>query len=118
MNWLKLETLEQLKAIKENSIENRVLIFKHSTRCSISQMALTRLERDWQSAEMGEVKSYYLDLIKHRDLSNHIAEEFSVQHESPQVLVIENGQAIYDRSHNDIRYTELAGIALRKISTN
>ena len=118
MNWLKLETPEQLNTIKESSSVNRVVIFKHSTRCSISHMALTRLERDWQPSEMKDVKTYCLDLLKNRGLSNSVAEEFNVQHESPQVMVIENGKVIYDRSHNDIRYTELAGIATKKELTN
>ncbi len=118
MNWVELESVDQLKAIKEGSAENKVLIFKHSTRCAISQMALTRLEKDWRPEEMKAVKLYFLDLLKHKDLSNHIALEFSVEHESPQVLLIENGLSVYDRSHTDIRYAELAGIATKKTATN
>jgi bacillithiol system protein YtxJ len=118
MNWLKLETLEQLQDIKRSSSDKRVLIFKHSTRCSISQMALSRLERDWRPENMADIKPYFLDLIRHRDLSNLVAQEFEVEHESPQVLLIENGRAIYDRSHADIRFSELASIAKPKTSTN
>lgn len=113
MNWLKLESIEQLQTIKDNSSENLVLIFKHSTRCSISRAALDRLERNWQQGEMNDVKPFYLDLIRYRDVSDQIAEDFSVEHESPQVLVIKNGQSVYDRSHIDINYRELAAIARR-----
>lgn len=113
MNWLKLESIEQLQTIKDNSSENLVLIFKHSTRCSISRAALDRLERNWQQGEMNHVKPFYLDLIRYRDVSDQIAEDFSVEHESPQVLVIKNGQSVYDRSHIDINYRELAVIARR-----
>lgn len=111
MNWLKLESIEQLQTIKDNSSENLILIFKHSTRCSISRSALDRLERNWQHGEMNDVKPFYLDLIKYRDVSDKIAEDFSVEHESPQVLVIKNGQSVYDRSHIEINYRELAAIA-------
>ncbi len=113
MNWLKLESIEQLQTIKDNSSEHLVLIFKHSTRCSISRAALDRLERNWQPGEMNDVKPFYLDLIRYRDVSDQIAEDFSVEHESPQVLVIKNGQSVYDRSHIDINYRELAVIARR-----
>ncbi len=118
MNWLKLETLEQLQDIKSSSTKNMVLIFKHSTRCSISHMALARLERDWQAENMVDVKPYCLDLIRHRELSNLIAEEFEVEHESPQVLLIENGRAIYDQSHTAIRFAELASLVQPKTATN
>ena len=111
MNWLKLESLEQLQTVKDNSKENPVLIFKHSTRCSISKAALDRLERNWKQDEMSDVKLFYLDLIRHRDVSNQIAEDFSVVHESPQVLLIKDGQSVYDRSHIDINYRELAALA-------
>ena len=111
MNWLKLESIEQLQTIKDNSSENLILIFKHSTRCSISRSVLDRLERNWQHGEMNDVKPFYLDLIKYRDVSDKIAEDFSVEHESPQVLVIKNGQSVYDRSHIEINYRELAAVA-------
>ena len=111
MNWLKLESIEQLQTIKDNSSKNLVLIFKHSTRCSISRAALDRLERNWQQDEMRDVKPFFLDLIRYRDVSDQLAEDFSVEHESPQVLVIKNGQSVYDRSHIGINYRELVAIA-------
>jgi bacillithiol system protein YtxJ len=82
------------------------LIFKHSTRCNISAMAKYRLEDDW-AFEPGRVEAYYLDLLNHRALSGHIAERFSVHHESPQVLLIVDGACTYDASHLDITVEEL-----------
>jgi bacillithiol system protein YtxJ len=108
MNWLNLESVEQLQSIKASSKTNPVLIFKHSTQCSISRTALDRLERNWNGGEMEAVKPFLLDLLKHRDLSNQIASLFSVEHESPQVLLIENGEAVYDRSHFSIDYRDIA----------
>ncbi len=111
VDWVKLETPDQLNAIKEGSNDKTVLIFKHSTRCSVSVMTLSRLERDWQSMDMKAVTAYYLDLLNHRELSNAVAHDFGVPHESPQVMLIRNGQAFYDRSHVDIQYPELARVA-------
>ncbi len=59
MNWIQLKTLQQLDEIKKESEEKPVLIFKHSTRCSISRMTLDRLERNWNTQEMVSVKPYF-----------------------------------------------------------
>ena len=104
MKWVELKTEEQLDQIRAESKENPVLIFKHSRRCSISKAALDRLERNWKEDEMAHLKPYFLDLISFRETSDRIATQFDVEHESPQVLIIENGQAIYDQSHFNIDY--------------
>lgn len=101
MNWNKLKSEDQLDQIREESKSQPVLIFKHSNRCSISQLALDRLERKWNEKEPA-IKPYFLDLISHRDTSNRIAQKFNVEHESPQVLLIRNGEAVSDWSHFDI----------------
>ncbi|RYZ52380.1 MAG: bacillithiol system redox-active protein YtxJ [Sphingobacteriales bacterium] len=108
MNWTELTTEEQLEEIKQESFKKPVLIFKHSTRCSISSMAKNRLER---GEAPGHISFYHLDLIRFRNISNRIAEVFKVHHESPQVLLIRNGECIYDESHNGISMDEIAGQA-------
>ena len=104
MNWNDITNEAQLNAIVEESKQQPVVIFKHSTRCSISSMAKGRLER---AEEPAGVKFYYLDLIAHRDISNKIAENFHVHHESPQVLLLKNGECVYDESHNGIDMREI-----------
>lgn len=107
MNWNQLKSTQELERIKSESQEQTILIFKHSTRCSISSMALSRLERSWNEEQMAEVKPYYLDLISYRDISNLIADEYNVPHQSPQVLVIKEGKVTYDNSHMGISYESL-----------
>ncbi|WP_291727867.1 bacillithiol system redox-active protein YtxJ [Bernardetia sp.] len=109
MNWNKLETPEKLQEIIKNSDATPVLIFKHSTRCSISSMALSRFERQWNQEKVGKVEPYYLDLIQYRNVSNLIAQELDIQHESPQVLLIENGKCTYHASHSAIYFDDLVG---------
>ena len=104
MNWINLTNEEQLQQIKLNSNSKPQLIFKHSTRCSISSVAKNRLER---SLQHDEVDFYFLDLIQHRLISNKIAEDFKVYHESPQILLIKNGECIYDESHSGIDMEEI-----------
>ncbi|AWO00232.1 bacillithiol system redox-active protein YtxJ [Chitinophaga alhagiae] len=103
--WTALESEEQLNKIQEHSFNHPVVIFKHSTRCSISSMVKSRLER---SAGPEGMEFYYLDLIRYRAVSNHIADLYKVGHESPQVLLIRNGECIYDESHYAISMEELA----------
>ena len=104
MDWIALTEKEQLTDIKELSKNKPQLIFKHSTRCSISGIAKNRLEK---STLPQDIDFYFLDLIKNREISNKIAEEFSVFHESPQVLLIKNGECVYDESHSGITMDEI-----------
>lgn len=112
MDWISLTSPAQLADIKEKSNNKAQLIFKHSTRCSISSMAKNRLERETPPEN---VDFYYLDLISHRELSAKIAEEFSVFHESPQVILIKNGECSYDESHSGINMDDIKEQAAAKI---
>ncbi|XZF13852.1 bacillithiol system redox-active protein YtxJ [Chitinophagaceae bacterium MMS25-I14] len=104
MKWIELTENVQLEQIREQSKQQPVVIFKHSTRCSISTMAKNRLER---ASQPEHVAFYYLDLLRHRPLSNKIAEDFQVHHQSPQVLLIRNGECVYEESHNGIDMSEI-----------
>jgi bacillithiol system protein YtxJ len=96
--WKSLDDLATLDAIIQDSINHPVLIFKHSTRCGISKMALKQFEQEYPKSH--EDHLYLLDLLEHRDISNAIAEKFNVVHQSPQVLVVRNGHSVYDASHS------------------
>ena len=106
MNWIPLESVDQFQQIIERSKEVPCVIFKHSTRCSISSMAKFRLEGDWDISE-SKLEAYYLDLIAHRNISDYISEELSVYHESPQVILLKDGEVVYDESHLDITIDDL-----------
>lgn len=99
--WNDLTELKQLDTIVAESAQTPVLIFKHSTRCPVSRMALRNFEQEYDIEE-GKLKAYYLDLLEHRDISNEIAERFGVYHQSPQVILIKDGKAVYDTSHHEI----------------
>jgi bacillithiol system protein YtxJ len=105
INWIPLTDLGQLNEIIELSNEKPVAIFKHSTRCSVSRMALKQFENEFNSADF--VETYFLDLIAYRDVSNEIATRFQVVHQSPQLVLIKEGKSVYDASHSDIDAQEL-----------
>ena len=103
-NWLWLTDDNSFQLAMHESFERKILIFKHSTRCSISSMALNRIE---DNAKRKIATCYFLDLLKYRSISNKIEEELGVKHESPQILVIENGACTYHSSHNDISWDRI-----------
>ncbi|MEJ0029401.1 MAG: bacillithiol system redox-active protein YtxJ [Bacteroidota bacterium] len=111
MNWIDLVAVEQLEEIKKESEVAPVIIFKHSTTCSISAMALARMQR---ASKTSNGKIYFLDLRAYRNVSNLVATAFDVQHESPQILIIDKGKSVYDRSHADINPPEI----IEKFVTN
>ena len=100
----------QLEKLKTASNTRPQVIFKHSTRCSISSVAKSRLEK---AEQPGNVDFYYLDLLSFRPISIKIAQDFGVQHESPQILLIRNGECIYNESHLGISMKDIAGQAVR-----
>lgn len=105
INWIDLTDLGQLNQIIQDSAEKPVVVFKHSTRCSVSRMALKQFENEFNL--MDEVDTYFLDLISYRDVSNEIASRFQVVHQSPQLVLIKDGKSIYDASHSEIDALEL-----------
>lgn len=104
MHWIHMTEEEQLKQIISKSQLRPQVIFKHSTRCSISAVALQRLQK---TSQPSDIDFYFLDLLANRSLSNKVAEVFKVNHESPQVLVIRDGACVYDESHMGISMAEI-----------
>lgn len=107
VNWIPLTFLGQLDELVAFSEQKPVVIFKHSTRCSVSRFALKQFENEFDLKD--NVDAYFLDLLEYRDISNEIASRFGVYHQSPQLILIKDGQAIYDASHSDIDAEELKG---------
>lgn len=103
--WRQLTDLGELNRMVSESAEKPVLLFKHSTRCAISRMVLKQFERDYNLDDA--VIPYFLDLLQHRDISNAIANQFEVQHQSPQLIVIKDGKAVFNASHESIDVADL-----------
>jgi len=109
MNWIPLQNEQQLEELKIKSDSRTQVIFKHSVRCGVSGVVKSRLEKGKLPLDLD---IHFLDIIHHRTLSNKIAEEFKVYHESPQVLVIRNGECVYDESHLGINPKEIVAQAM------
>ncbi len=99
--WVALTSLDTLEEIPVESKQGPVAILKHSTTCGISRMVLRNFEKEYNLKE-DEVKLYFLDLLKYREISNKIASKFNVPHQSPQLIIIKDGSVVYDASHSEI----------------
>lgn len=104
MNWINLTDNTQLNEIKNNTTLS--IVFKHSTRCSISTMAKKKFELDWDDLPPS-INFYFLDLLAFRDLSNQVSNQFQIVHQSPQLLLIKNNECILEQSHSDICVDEI-----------
>lgn len=105
LDWNNLEEID-LNEIDQISFEKPVVVFKHSTRCIISKMALKEFEK-MHSIPTDKMDLYYLDLLNHRTISNEVANRYAVTHQSPQLLVIRGGKCIYHNSHDGINANHL-----------
>jgi bacillithiol system protein YtxJ len=104
--WKNMETEEDLAKAIENSYHHKIAIFKHSTRCFISKTVLRNFEKEIDNLDH-KVELYYLDLLQHRPISNKISENLGIRHESPQLIVIEDGKVINSASHEDISTSQI-----------
>lgn len=110
LNWIPLQDEAQLDDIKELSVNRLQVIFKHSTRCSISAVAKNRLEN---ASAPRDADFYYLDLLKYRGISGKVESLFDIQHESPQVILIKDKKAVYNESHLGISMADISTFALQ-----
>ena len=106
VKYFELDKMEQFDEMDEISATKSVVIFKHSTRCSISRMALKQFDAEFNYPKE-KIDWYLLDLLNHRDLSNEIASRYNVVHQSPQIVVIRNGKAVFNESHDSIAAEDL-----------
>jgi bacillithiol system protein YtxJ len=104
--WKNIKSEEDLEKALESSYQGKIAIFKHSTSCFISKTVLRNFEKEVENSDQ-EVEVYYLDLLAHRPISNKIAEDFGIRHESPQLIVIKNGKPVNSASHQDISLSQI-----------
>ena len=106
MDWKILDSEGQIEELKRDSFHRPVVIFKHSTRCAISTLAKDRLDNGGKNGDE-RFTPYYLDLIRYRHISDLIAREFDIFHESPQLIILKEGKVVYHNSHLGISYDNL-----------
>ncbi len=110
MNWIKLDSLEKLDEMKTASENEKVLVLKFSPKCAINYVVRNLLEREWAAGEM-RMKTFLVDVISGKSLSEQLEKEYGVEHESPQALIIQKGKVLFHASHGRVIYSELRKFA-------
>lgn len=77
------------------------LLYKHSLTCGTSGWAMEEL-RDLASTAGQDVRIGIVLVQPGRDVSNEIARRFGVRHESPQILLVHDGKAVWVASHHSV----------------
>lgn len=106
VNWIPLNDFKDLENVTNESFKKTVVLFKHSTRCSISRFALKQFENEFDLPEES-ISLYFLDLLNFRAISNKIADDFQVMHQSPQMIVLKDGVVVFSSTHSDINANDL-----------
>ena len=101
--WVSLTSHEQLSKILEKSQEKPVALFKHSTQCGISVSSQSELFSNWDLTA-NDVDFYHLDILNYHSISNAIADRVGVIHQSPQLIVLKNGNVISVTTHHTIKF--------------
>ena len=97
-DYLPLSSAADFEDALEASGAHRIAILKHSTTCPVSSLAKNRVDRALRDGSL-DLPVYYLDLLRYRSVSDLIAERLGVRHESPQLIVVERGEAVYSSTH-------------------
>ena len=106
-NWNPITTAQDVLTIIENSVEKPQIIFKDSVTCGISAYAKERLVSG-NDLLIAKADFNYLDLLSYRSVSNFIADELNVIHQSPQIIVLKNKEVVYRVSHHSIQAEDIA----------
>ncbi len=112
-NWNNIIDQAELNDIISSSAFSRtpILFFKHSSRCGISRMVLSRFER--QNTELSkDISCYLINVLDQRDLSNFLTAQYNIIHESPQLLLISGESCLANASHNQILNLTLSEFSL------
>jgi bacillithiol system protein YtxJ len=104
-----IDSVQQADALFQKSVENpenHYIIFKNSTRCGTSRMAMNMFSSGYTLPD----PVYIVQVVESRQASNRFSELLHVRHESPQLLIIRNGKAVFHRSHHEIDPVEVMKI--------
>jgi len=96
-----LLTREDLEKAEDMSSEKPVLLFKQSTTCPISADAFEQYNSYLEKTDE-DIDAYFVKVRETREVSNQIAEDTGIQHQSPQIFLMKNKEVLWHTSHSDI----------------
>ena len=102
----RLNSISELESIIACSEATDIFIFKHSSRCGISAVVKSTFKK-WLNSTENKNLAFVIDVIENRSLSKEIEQKFNIKHESPQLIWIRSGKAIWRGSHFEISQSNL-----------
>ncbi|MFD1989589.1 bacillithiol system redox-active protein YtxJ [Paenibacillus nicotianae] len=102
-----MTTTDQLQEALNHTTQKPLLVFKHSTRCPISAGAYSEFKSYLENNPSEDVDYGLVYVVENRDVSNAVAEHLQVKHESPQVILVKNGEPVWNTSHSKITVSSL-----------
>lgn len=102
-----MTTTDQLQEALNHTTQKPLLVFKHSTRCPISAGAYNEFKSYLESSPSEDVDYGLVYVVENRDVSNAVAESLQLKHESPQVILVKNGEPVWNTSHSKITVSSL-----------
>lgn len=107
MTYKELKSIAAWEEALAGTEQKPAVIFKHSTQCPVSAGALEEFEHYLEDDRNTEVDYYFVRVIESRPISNRIAEDLTVRHQSPQMIYIDKKQPVWHDSHWRITYSFL-----------
>jgi len=99
MNYYQITSTSALAEMMKLSEQEPILFFKHSHTCGISDRAFREFKRYLESPESAQARNCVIVIQTAREVSNQLAHLLNVQHESPQAILVRDGQAVWNDSH-------------------
>lgn len=93
--------IDDLLEVWESSTEKPTLLFKQSTTCPISAEAFAQFN-SFVNKDKSGVPAFFVKVRETREVSDKIAEDLGVRHESPQIFIVKNREPVWNASHTKI----------------
>jgi bacillithiol system protein YtxJ len=106
--------INELDELLAESRQRPLLLFKHTYSCGVSAEALDELV-DHLKQKTGDARYALVTVQTHREISNAVASRLGIRHETPQALLVRDGQVVWSASHFRVTATAVE-TALKKIA--
>ncbi|AQT86493.1 bacillithiol system protein YtxJ [Paenibacillus larvae subsp. larvae] len=108
--WKEISEIQEWNDLFAHSDEQPFVILKHSTTCPVSASALEEYEEYLSGRPNEQVKYYLVKVIESRPVSNRIAGDLKVKHESPQIIYVKDKASYWNTSHWSITKKHMAAV--------
>ncbi|WP_219836596.1 bacillithiol system redox-active protein YtxJ [Paenibacillus sp. R14(2021)] len=110
MNWNEITTLEEWHAIMDKSSERGQVILKYSSTCPVSTNALLEYEAYLEAEPNPDIDYTLVKVIESRPVSDKIAADLNVKHESPQMIYIQNKSKYWAATHWSVTKAHMTAV--------